>query len=68
MSGYLTCPDPNEFCGQVESEGYCKGGCFGNGICYEKECYCMKGWGNYNCARRVLVRVEKFRVLMRIIG
>ncbi len=50
LVGVLRCPDPNEFCEQVEIEGNCRGSCFGNGVCIEKECKCYDGWTSYNCA------------------
>jgi len=52
LSGKLNCPDPKDFCEQVLSEGYCRGGCFGNGKCENKECNCSDGWGSYNCAKK----------------
>jgi len=52
FGGTLECPDPNDFCEQVLSEGYCKGSCFGNGVCKPDGCKCFEGWTSYNCARR----------------
>jgi len=53
--GGLECPDPNEFCGQVLSEGFCKGGCYGNGKCRNRKCECIEGWTSHNCAKREYV-------------
>jgi len=55
MVGDLHCPDPNEFCGQVLSEGFCKTHCFNNGFCMNQECQCDEGWTSYNCARKEMV-------------
>jgi len=52
FGGELQCPDPNDFCTQILSEGYCKGMCYGNGICRQDGCRCYEGWGSYNCALR----------------
>jgi len=52
FGGELQCPDPNDFCTQILSEGYCKGMCYGNGICRQDGCRCFEGWGSYNCALR----------------
>jgi len=54
FGGTLECPDPNDFCEQILSEGYCKGSCFGNGVCSPDGCKCFDGWTSYNCARRDL--------------
>jgi len=53
--GVLNCPDPNEFCEQVLSEGFCKGGCYGNGKCKDRKCECKEGWTTHNCAKREYV-------------
>jgi len=53
--GVLNCPDPNEFCGQILSEGFCKGGCYGNGKCKDRKCECKQGWTTHNCAKREYV-------------
>jgi len=55
MVGDLHCPDPNEFCEQVLSEGFCKTHCFNNGFCNDNECKCDEGWTSYNCARKEMV-------------
>jgi len=55
LTGSLQCPDPNEFCEQILSEGSCKARCFGNGECVANECHCKDGWTSYNCAKREMV-------------
>jgi len=54
LVGVLQCPDPDEFCNQVLSEGFCRGQCFGRGVCSyaSSECICDEGWGSYNCAKK----------------
>jgi len=52
VSGKLDCPDPNDFCNQIETEGNCRGGCFGKGSCVNKQCQCEDGWGFHDCIKK----------------
>lgn len=61
--GALECPDPNVFCEKMESEKYCKLGCFGNGVCFEKECKCKDGWTSETCRTKQEVKGGDFTVL-----
>ncbi len=54
-TGVLRCPDPNEFCAQIETEGNCRGNCFGNGACVKNQCKCNEGWTSANCAEKIEV-------------
>ena len=53
--GVLYCPDPNQFCNQVETEGFCKRGCSGRGSCVNKECQCEDGWTFHDCSKKTYV-------------
>jgi len=56
LGGKLFCPDPNKFCHQVMNEGFCKGSCFGRGVCKNRACECEDGWGFHNCMKKEYVR------------
>lgn len=47
LIGALRCPNPNEFCEKMQSDGsLCKAGCFANGKCVEGRCKCNPGWSD----------------------
>ena len=48
-SGYLSCPNPQEFCEKWVKK-YCQNGCNGRGDCINGTCACYNGWNNeYSC-------------------
>ena len=52
LSGKLNCPDANDFCNQITTEGNCRGGCFGRGSCVNQQCECEDGWGFHDCIKK----------------
>lgn len=58
FTGKLYCPDPNVFCGNLNAEGFCRRGCSARGICVNKKCECVAGWGGPDCGRKIYVRYK----------
>ena len=57
-SGYLTCPDPQEFC-TVFVKRTCEYGCNGHGTCQNSVCVCEDGWDpNYSCGVPIIVNTN----------
>jgi len=59
VSGYtgsLVCPDPQSFCEQATSEGYCRRGCSARGSCVNQECVCDDGWTGFDCSYNTYVK------------
>jgi len=54
-TGTLSCPDPEEFCGQVMVEGFCRRKCSGRGSCINQECICVEGWSGFDCSKHTYV-------------
>ena len=49
FDGYVTCPDPKDFCAQDDAA--CKNDCSLNGRCLiGNQCYCYPGWNGASCA------------------
>jgi hypothetical protein len=56
IGGEIECPDPNEFCEYILADTYCRGGCYGRGVCSERQCKCQDGWGFGSCVVEEAVR------------
>lgn len=46
-SGYILCPDPNEFCTRT----LCSLSCSGNGVCLDGKCVCNDGFTGSDCSK-----------------
>lgn len=51
MDGYITCPNPVNFCGQMKAS--CPDDCNLNGRCTQaSRCYCYRGFKGLTCEKR----------------
>ena len=57
-TGTFSCPSPNDFCGQIMSEGFCRRKCSGRGSCIHQQCTCVEGWSGFDCSKHTYVNIK----------